>query len=133
MEANINGFNVAAHLCVNGSCDEESLCKVLVNEADAWNYGSGTEYTINTENSFNVKTQFFATEETDDDLPQLIRIDTTLTQGANEVLISLDCTDYLGPFTTLLEGKMAVAFSSYSVGEDNYIDDTCGVSNSNST
>ena len=56
-----------------------------------------------------------------------------ISEGANEVLISLDCTDYLGPFTTLLEGKMAVAFSSYSVGEDNYIDDTCGVSNSNST
>jgi len=84
MEANKHGFNVASHPCATGQCDIESLCRVKVNDDSYWNYGMGSDFTINTMNEFTVTTKFWA-DRSLTGLSDLKYIETILTQGGAEV------------------------------------------------
>jgi hypothetical protein len=125
MTANRHGFTVEAHPCEFGQCDNESLCTRRFSDEDFWNYGYGTDFKINTAEAFNVFTQFYATGDstaTDADIAMIV---TTLTQDSQQISVVMDCEDYLMPFSTLLGGEVAIGMSSYSVGENNSIDEFC--------
>jgi len=95
--------------------------------ADA--YGMGSGFKIDTTKSYRVKTQFFAAEgEMEFEYTELKRIVTTLTQGDNEVVIEQDNEDYLQPLAfKLFNEEMSLAISSFNVGTDNEIADSCDV------
>lgn len=57
-EANSSGFNVGAYPCDGGSCEAASSTAQSVSGSE---YGPGSAFTINTDNSFHVQTKFFAT------------------------------------------------------------------------
>ena len=65
---------------------------------------------INTNNGFNVKTEFVS----DAAYVTLWKLRTTLTQGGNELMMEADCgDDYLNDLTNTIEGEMGFIFSSW--------------------
>jgi hypothetical protein len=81
MEANKHGFKARSLPCEFGVCDEETQCSASANGAGTMAYGSGSEYLINTQEKYCVKTQFMKNDTNADDLEC---IKTTLIQGDNE-------------------------------------------------
>lgn len=76
MESNRLGFTTAAYPCEDGECESDSE---TWQRADMDTYGPGSDFTINTEMMFNVRTRFEAVADDDDVPSQLVRIVTTLT------------------------------------------------------
>lgn len=60
MEANSEGFNVAAFPCSFGTCEDVSQSKSSASDVDAFAYGPGSSYSIDTDQAYSVRTQFFA-------------------------------------------------------------------------
>jgi hypothetical protein len=50
---------------------------------------------------------------------------TTLTQGDDTVVLTLDCEEKLEAFKDLLSGQMALAISNYTPGNENDVSGTC--------
>lgn len=127
MEANVQDFRTASHPCSVGSCDVESQCKRSV---DANAYGPGAAYTIDTTRDYSVQTRFWA--ETDAAVTYytyLNRIETTLTQDGNSVVITQDCTDYLATLTEKLYQQMGMAISTWGCGTLSNCGESCGTAN----
>lgn len=95
MEANVWGFNVESNPCTFGTCDPTSQSSVKVNDDNAFNYGNGSEYTIDTSKSFSVTTQFWATQDTEGTPMDLASIKTILEQEGRVVEMIQDDADYI--------------------------------------
>lgn len=54
-------------------------------------YGPGSQFMVDTTQSFNVKTEFFVDQDADGNWTALESVKTTLSQGANVVTISQSC------------------------------------------
>lgn len=76
---------------------------------------------INSKEPYNVKIQF-CTDKFQGDLKQIM---TTLTQGDDTVVLTLDCEEKLEAFKDLLSGQMALAISNYTPGNENDVSGTC--------
>ena len=118
MEANKLGFTTAAYPCEGGECDEESESW---QRADDDQYGSGSEFTIDTRMMFNVQTRFESLEDDDGFPTNLVRIRTTLTQDGNQIELIQENEGNLDVFADLLRENMAIIFSNYKAGDDNDI------------
>jgi len=105
------------------------MSKGSASDVSADAYGMGSGFKIDTTKSYKVKTQFFAAEgEMEYEYTELKKIVTTLTQGDNEVVIEQDNEDYLQPLAMkLFNEEMSLAISSFNVGTDNEIADSCDV------
>jgi hypothetical protein len=126
MEANREGFNVASHPCAFGTCDDVSQTKASASDVDAFAYGAGSAFTIDTTQSYNVKTQFFSDLDVDNYKSDLVSIKTTLTQGGNTVVLEQTDSDYLNPLSLKLYNVLRIGISTYHTGLDNDISgDTC--------
>jgi len=96
--------------CAFGACDETSQCSASANAAGSTNYGGAASFTIDTTQKYTVKTAFLKKQD------DLHCIRTTLTQGANELVLDQDCALYLDPLTFKLQQMMALGVSTYHVG-----------------
>ena len=76
---------------------------------------------INSKEPYNVKVQF-CTDKFQGDLKQIM---TTLTQGDDTVVLTLDCEEQLEAFKDLLSGQMALAISNYTPGNENDVSGRC--------
>ena len=76
---------------------------------------------INSKQPYNVKIQF-CTDKFQGDLKQIM---TTLTQGDDTVVLTLDCEEKLEAYKDLLSGQMALAISNYTPGNENDVSGTC--------
>jgi hypothetical protein len=125
MEANNVGFNTASLPCEFGVCEEESHCKRrIVDQPDA--YGPGSQYKIDTTQSYNVKTKFYTRTGADGEYTDLRLIKTILTQNGVSVELEQDCDGYLDPFTNKLQYGMAMGISTWSLDTAQDISDgTC--------
>jgi len=78
METNNQGFNVATFPCEFGVCDATSMTQTSAADVDAMAFGPGADYTIDSTQSYAVKTAFVAKHFLADDSWDLDRIETTL-------------------------------------------------------
>lgn len=126
MEANIFGFNVQSQSCEFDFCDPSATCMNTLNE---WEYGPSSEYTINSMQSYSVKTQFFARPGNDGEPDALALIRTTLSQDGVDVILEQDCPDYLAALSWKLDYNMTIAISTYSLDlQNNVSKDSCSSS-----
>jgi len=116
MEANKYGFNVQSLPKEFDTVDPVSQCIRTVQEGE---YGPSDNYTINSSQGYNVKTQFFATQNAQGDPVDLTLIRTTLSQDGREVILEQDCPDYLNSLSWPLNNNMAIAISTYNLDLDN--------------
>ena len=120
MQANPYGFNVAAHPCKNGSCDAQSQCHYdMIMEGEA-TYGKGAYgpngSIINTNNPFDVKTEFVSNPSYSD----LHKIRTRLTQNGQEIVMEASCAEYLQDINVDIEGGMGFIISSWDNTDGGY-------------
>lgn len=113
---------MGAYPCDGGACEAVSSTRQSVSGSQ---YGPGAGYAINTDNSFHVQTKFYATQDNEGFFVDLMRIETTLTQGGNTVVLVQDDAAYLNSLSTKLNFEMAVSISNYEVGQANDISGTC--------
>lgn len=77
---------------------------------NASDYGPGSSYKINTEQSFHVRNYF----NKDAGTGQFSGYTTVLSQGSNEVVMNVTCPDYLQHMTDDLINGMSFAMSSWN-------------------
>jgi len=128
MESNKMGFVSSTSTCVDGSCTNPRQCMAKLHSAE----GYGPNKTIDTNESYNVKIQFFVDQDKDTfEYTGLTEIRTTLTQGEETVTFSQEATGsdcqgiYDDLYLRLQNNEMALAFSSYDVGSHSDLDTTC--------
>ena len=117
-EANRHAFHTTAHECdapdngVYRNCDRGGHCTADVFYDAPGQYGTGTQYTINTERPFHVKVEFIV-----DDNDQFTDYRMTLTQGSNEIVMNPqgDCAGYLPAMTSDIT-QMVFSFSHWDGG-----------------
>lgn len=116
-EANRHAFKAVGHKCdapnangVYGNCDRSGQCSIDVyyeNRDGGKAYGFGSEFTINTEKAFHVRTDFHETNN------EFSGYSMTFTQEGRElVMTSGDCLDYLRHMTSDIT-QMAFALSHW--------------------
>ena len=89
-------------------------------------YGPGSQFMVDTTQSFNVKTEFFVDQDADGNWTALESVKTTLSQGANVVTISQSCPGiFESIYNRLLNNEMSIAVSSYNAGTHSDISPTC--------
>jgi len=128
MESNVSGFVSSSKECVGGTCTDERQC--LAGLWQRTGYGKGR--TIDTNESYNVKIQFFVDVDAETFEPTgLTEIRTTLTQGDETLSFNQenegdDCQGiYDSLYLRLKNNEMALAFSSYNVGSHSELDTAC--------
>jgi len=127
MEANKSGFSTASYPCEFGVCSTPKERR----NTDSDQYGPSDNYTINTSEPFKVNTRFFAPQQADGTMGDLMKIETCLIQADRMVVLVQDDEDYLYVLSDLLKSKMAMVLSNYDAGIENEINDgqctsTCG-------
>ena len=130
MESNKQGFISSTQECVSGVCTDAKQC--MAGLYPQTGYGPGDRFTINSEQDYNVKFQFFVDQDKDTfEFTGLTEIRTTLTQNGEEVTFNQetegsDCRGiYDSLFLRLQNEEMALAFSSYDVGSHSELDTAC--------
>ena len=126
MEANIWGFKTQSSPCEFGNCDQANQCKRKATDAtNGSEYGPGSDYLINSEASYHVRTEFW-TMAAASAYTELYEIKTILTQGESTVVISQDCEGHLDGLTAKMN-NMAIGISLTDVGSVNDVAyGTCG-------
>ena len=119
MEANIWGYKTTSHPCEFGSCDAQSASTATVNWTDG-SYGANDYYRINASQPYNVQVKFWANQSN-----ELVKIETTLTQGSEVAVLVQDNADYLAPLASKLSYQMAMGVSSYNLDINNDIGGQC--------
>jgi hypothetical protein len=122
MEANKDAFKVATHPCLFGQCEPDSPTTEYLN-----GYGSGPNFTINSDKPFHVKTRFYSSEESIDgtDYLSLQYIETTLTQDGKNITAIQDDADTLFAVSTWLDKWMATVISNFDNGLQNDLSGQC--------
>ena len=115
-EANRHAFHATAHKCddpvegVYSNCDRSGQCTLDVFYDAVGQYGEGSQYQINTEKEFHVKTEFLEQNG------QFYGYRMTMTQEGRELVMETgDCSDYLQHMTSDIT-NMAFAFSHWDGG-----------------
>lgn len=118
MEANIWGFKTQSSPCEFGECDQANQCQRKATDAtNGSEYGPGSDYLVNSNESYHVRTEFWTMAE-GDSYTDLYEIRTTLTQGESTVVISQDCEGNMAGLTGRMN-SMAIGISLTDVGKVN--------------
>lgn len=133
MEANKFGFNTAVHSCESGFCPSAPQSWASVNPTDG-SFGPGSDYSINSEEPFNVMVQFYAPYGSAADSEMygdLSWIEISIRQDENQVkLFHTDMTELSG-LSQRLRSNMALVVSNFDAGTVNDISN--GVCSATST
>ena len=113
MEANPFGFHAQANPCSNGTCDALSQCQYEMKTQGVATYGEGAYgpggSLIDTNSAFTVRTELISKN----DYVDLWKIRSRLTQGANEMVMESDCTDYITTMSDIIDGSMSLILSTW--------------------
>jgi len=121
MEANTVGFRAAQRPCeASGNCNNSQQ-----QSPSGTQYGPGSSYVIDSTKPFKLSVKFYAQMDSDGNLGELEKLETTLTQGASNVTLVNDDSVFLRTFTPQLKYGMAIAVSNYIAGTTNEISGTC--------
>jgi hypothetical protein len=122
IEANVYGLRTAQQPCTSGGNCADNRAK----NTEGTQYGPGAGYTIDSSKSFKVTVKFFGQQAADGNMANLLKIETTLSQGTNTVTLTCDDAGFLTALVEKLNYSMAVVVSNYNAGSPNdVIPQTC--------
>ena len=136
MEANKYAFHVTGHKCdapnaqgVYNNCDRGGQCTMdVLTNSDDFDYGPGSQYTIDTNSEFHVRQDFHESSD-----GQFQGYTTVLTQGSNEVILSTGDCSYLNNMTEDMK-RMVFVISNWGSDSLNWLQHgVCSGSCSNSS
>ena len=114
MEANTYAYHTTSHKCdapnefgYYANCDRAGKCVADIPTVS--DFGPGSDYKINSLESFHVKIDFKKSSE-----GQFSGYTTTLSQGEEQLVLDKTCEDYLPYMTNDVQSGMTFALSSWS-------------------
>ena len=122
MEANQYAFHVTGHKCdapdANGvfyNCDRGGQCTMdVLDDINQTDYGNGSQYTINTNSPFTVRTDF---HESGGDFTGYT---STLTQDGRSIVLTTGTCNYLNNMTEDMK-RMVIVMSNWGSGSLNWL------------